>query len=210
VGSGTRPRLEPRPARRRSGGAPRPAMPSGDSSSGRAPASSSNPMSRCRPESTARQRCCSRPCGFASSPGYLRVRIAPKHPGASPSALEPDSPLPDPVGAGAVRARPHARKRRRGTPLTDHPVRVRPPRSGPVWMIAWPTPSTPRLAAAPPSRGSSNRTHDQSVAPVARRVRVHRGHGFASVAACSSWEATIASHIRTMAKRHARSRSPAS
>lgn len=32
------------------------------------------------------------PLRFASRPGALRVRIAPQHPGASPSALEPDSP----------------------------------------------------------------------------------------------------------------------
>ena len=33
------------------------------------------------------------PLRFRILPGALRVRIAPKHPGASPSALEPDSPL---------------------------------------------------------------------------------------------------------------------
>jgi diacylglycerol kinase family enzyme len=33
------------------------------------------------------------PLRFHTRPGVLRVRIAPRHPGASPSALEPDAPL---------------------------------------------------------------------------------------------------------------------
>ena len=33
------------------------------------------------------------PLRFHTRPGALRVRIAPQHPGASPSALEPDTPL---------------------------------------------------------------------------------------------------------------------
>jgi hypothetical protein len=32
------------------------------------------------------------PLRFRIRPGALRVRIAPQHPGASPSALEPDKP----------------------------------------------------------------------------------------------------------------------
>ena len=32
------------------------------------------------------------PLRFRIRPGALRVRIAPQHPGASPSALEPDQP----------------------------------------------------------------------------------------------------------------------
>lgn len=32
------------------------------------------------------------PLRFSTRPGALRVRIAPHHPGASPSALEPDRP----------------------------------------------------------------------------------------------------------------------
>ena len=38
------------------------------------------------------------PLRFRSRPGALRVRIAPQHPGASPSAIEPDS-LPATIGA---------------------------------------------------------------------------------------------------------------
>jgi hypothetical protein len=34
----------------------------------------------------------SAPLRFRIRPGVLRARIAPHHPGASPSALEPDSP----------------------------------------------------------------------------------------------------------------------
>ena len=34
------------------------------------------------------------PLRFAIRPGVLRVRVAHKHPGASPSAMVPDGPAP--------------------------------------------------------------------------------------------------------------------
>ena len=57
---------------------------SGRGASGRHRASRSNPIVPSPPASTARRSCSTHRCGFASGPVCLRVRVAHKHPGASP------------------------------------------------------------------------------------------------------------------------------
>ena len=50
------------------------------------------PTAQSPPASTAKRSSSTRPCAFATRPQALRVRIAPQHPGASPSATMPESP----------------------------------------------------------------------------------------------------------------------
>ena len=95
VGSGTRPRIDagtlgvavvPARAATATGGTARPAP---FSSSGRPRTSRSTRRGRCRWVSTARR--CARPArAIPDTPRTLRVRISPRHPGASPSAMQPD------------------------------------------------------------------------------------------------------------------------
>ena len=58
--------------------------------SGRRRPSRSTPTGRSPPASTARRSSSTPPLHFRIRPGVLRVRIARKHPGASPSAMAPD------------------------------------------------------------------------------------------------------------------------
>lgn len=92
LGSGTRPRLDAGmlgitvAGEDAAGGAHKPVE------EWSAPSLRSAPMARSRPELTARRRSSTPPLRFRSRPQTLRVRIAPQHSGASPSAAMPEGP----------------------------------------------------------------------------------------------------------------------
>ena len=70
---------------------------------------------RSRPGSTARPTHLDPPLRFSIRPGALRVRIARKHPGASPSALEPDTAMADHARARVLRRTRRAAGREPGS-----------------------------------------------------------------------------------------------